>query len=369
MMIVRLYPDTVAAHVSQIYAGLYDLMARGELELRLTRQLRRQPRASREFTVWAEVEVPGEDLIRTACFDMADGGDILSTDGLERGDFYFKRSLDPGVVGHLPPALKKKMRPYGLNYACRSIHQWGTLRRIALYNQIHGGSFIEPTKLVRSLKSPLRHWLANRISRRLFEDPVPFSTSFEISPSAPAEPLILFQTRLWTPHEMYSDVNDRRIEIVRALKSHFGRQFLGGIVRTPFARKYCPDCLSDEPTNKSGYLGLVRRSLIAVTTTGLHRSIGWRFPECLAASRCIVSEPLRYVLPVPPVEGEHYLVFDSAEQCIAACHRYLDEPDFARGVRERSFAYYEREVRPESIMGRCLREVRAGVAAGGSDRD
>lgn len=39
---------------------------------------------------------------------------------------------------------------------------------------------------------------------------------------------------------------------------------------------------------------MVKESDICITTTGLHRSIGWKFAEYIAASKAIVTEKLNY---------------------------------------------------------------------------
>jgi hypothetical protein len=131
-----------------------------------------------------------------------------------------------------------------------------------------------------------------------------------------------------------------------------------------FAKKHCPDCLTDQPSSRREYLKLLRKCLVAVATTGLHRSIGWKFAEYMAASRCVVTEPLHCALPVPLLEGTHYLSFRSAEQCIGACERFLDDPGYAQSVRCECFAYYLNAVQPASIVRRCLNEALAMEAAG-----
>ena len=57
-------------------------------------------------------------------------------------------------------------------------------------------------------------------ARQLFALPSP--SAFEHLPSEPAEPLILFQTRLWEPNATDSDaeqINVERVELVRTLRS------------------------------------------------------------------------------------------------------------------------------------------------------
>src|SRR5690242_14864813 len=119
-------------------------------------------------------------------------------------------------------------------------------------------------------------------------------TQFEGKASDPAEGIV-FLTRLWRPaqdSDRRHALNERRVALIRALRARFGDQFIGGVEHDEFARRYCPDCIVDTVTLKTTYVQLMKSRLIGIATTGLHGSIGWKLAEYVAATRCIVSEPI-----------------------------------------------------------------------------
>ena len=146
-----------------------------------------------------------------------------------------------------------------------------------------------------------------------------------------------------------------RVNTLRSLKREFGERFVGGLVPNDVARQNYPMlCVTSEVTRRINYLDVVRKCLVCVTTTGLHDSIGGKVPEYLAASRCIVTEPLKYQLPVSLIEGKNYLSFRTPEECVGACERLLSDPEFADQMRYENHKYYLNEVEPSVLVYRCL---------------
>ena len=169
--------------------------------------------------------------------------------------------------------------------------------------------------------------------------------------------MILFQTRVWEPEqtsENLEQVNDERAVLVRLLRKTFGPRFRGGLVPTPFARQRYPDVLLEEAYRRTDFIRMVKRNLIGVYTRGLHNSLAFKLPEYLAASMCIVSDPMLNQLPEPLVAGEHFLEFHDPDQCLAQCERLLSRPDEAREMRRRNHDYYEQWVAPAQHLQRCL---------------
>jgi hypothetical protein len=153
---------------------------------------------------------------------------------------------------------------------------------------------------------------------------------------------------------------------MRALKAAFGDRLVGGFIPNSYAAAQYPeveDLLTLEPTGRTEYLNVVRRCAIGIFTRGLGNSNGWRLPEFLAASRCIVSQRLKYGLPAPLEDHEHCLFFDTPAQAVSACERLLENPVLMKKMRENNFAFYRDHVRPASIVlnsiRTALREVRA----------
>lgn len=351
-MDVKVYPDTDTRHVSQIYAGLYDLAAQGKINLEFIRSVPQAVTAPRPLSLWLTVNY------KKVCFDMADFCQINSVERLHECDSYFKRSYDRTYLKTIDVDLRRKVHPYGLNYACRSRFERHLVRRLLIYIYAHSRQFGRPAASARTLKLGLRALIA----KYGFDPLTPLVSDLEVKPDKPAEPVVLFQTRTWGLNETklglahHKKLNDMRVNTVRALRSEFGKRFIGGLANTKLARKHYPDVVVTN-TKQKHYLSLVRGSLVGVTTIGLHYSTGWKLPEFLAASRCIVTEPLKFELPTPLVEGENYLSFRTPEGCVEACKRILNEPTFAQRMRQNNWQYYLREVKPSSLIWNCLRKA------------
>lgn len=148
-------------------------------------------------------------------------------------------------------------------------------------------------------------------------------------------------------------LNTMRAETVRVLKREFGEHFIGGLSDTPVARARYPDLITD--TAKHTYMRALRCCVIGVTTTGLHQSTGAKVPEYLAASRCVITEPILNALPEPLIEGKNILTFQTPEECAEACTQLLEDHDRIEEMRQTNYEYYMRSIRPVAIISRCLR--------------
>ena len=130
--------------------------------------------------------------------------------------------------------------------------------------------------------------------------------------------------------------------------------FNPGVERNAVAEEQCPDCIVDHDTIKTTYVALVKRHLIGIATAGLHGSIGWKLPEYIAASRCVVSQPLNE-RSCGLVKGKHYLPFETADECAIACERLLDDSTLAQTMRRHNEQYYRTELEPPVMMLKRLR--------------
>lgn len=362
---IRVYPNSNSRHVSPIYAGLYDLMHLSKIKLEFSRKLMGVPRDLEDKLLWMEVHDQKADRIRKVCFDMRDSGTWLSVDSINRADLYFKRSYDVKFIESLDENLKTKIHPYGLYYPCRSNNEIATLALKHLYHY-HVLDHMLATNPIRAIRRilgyPLKLLIGNRVVKELSMNLHPISTSLEVDSKAPAQSSVLFLTRVWdtngrSPEYAASrkELNDMRADTVRALKRRFKDRFIGGIQYSRFAEKHYPDCISTWETDKSSFLKLLKKCLVTVTTTGLHESNGAKLAEYVAASRCIVTEPLKQKLPTPLNEGRHILTFNDPDSCVEACERLLDDTTLAGEMRRNNEAYYRSELKPSVLMFKHLR--------------
>jgi hypothetical protein len=361
MIRVTALPDTHTPHLMQAYAGLTDLADAGKLELRYFEKPDPDARAFHRGSLWAEVQ--GADPTRRAkvCVDFFDGGEIATQDGLEKCDVYFKRSYDPRIVSALPPSLRTKVRPLGLNCFLLGDHDRDVLRRVIIERRlraIRGARFSRAewsfrAQLIASAAAP--QWLPDALRQRL----VPTAEAFESPPDSGEAGSVFLQCRVWPPDSAprASDIvalNESRAESVRLLRKTFGPRFVGGLVATSFARSHYGDCVSELPTDQWSYLKLIRRTRIGIVTRGIHGSIPWKTAEYLAASRCIVTEHMDHVLPEPLSEGEHLITFRNADECVAACELLLSNPSAGRRMQAANAEYYARSVRPAALTDRWV---------------
>jgi hypothetical protein len=163
-------------------------------------------------------------------------------------------------------------------------------------------------------------------------------------------------------------MNAMRVGCIRALRAEFGARFVGGLAPTPFARKHFPDCVADPSVcQKHRYLRLMKRALVCVATRGLQGSNGWRLAEYLAASRAIVSETLRFDVP-NLIPGVNYLSMTSVEECLSQVRALVEDGERRREMMHANEAFYRANLRPDSIVRRCLNVALSGNESRPLDR-
>lgn len=360
MLRVTITRASMSPHLSQLLAGLYELRAANLVDLDFDGSGPDDPSESMLFAM-----VSDGARQRSVCFDMRDGP-IVDRDALRNSDTYFKRTYTHSELRDVPADAQTRVRPFGLNYACSSSSQ---LRSVAFAKQL---LFQKPTSAERNagrlqsvrrmVSRPVR-WLGGPAIEVSASSPLQY-TEFEASARAPAEQGVIFLTRLWCsegkPEDVvaqFRELNESRIELIRTLRNRLGGQFIGGVERNHVSEQLCPEYILDQDTIKTTYVASMKRCLVGVATTGLHGSIGWKFAEYVAASRCIVSQPLHPETCPGLVEGTHYLPFGAADECASACERLLNDPALARAMRGHNEAYYRNELQPSAMMLKRLRTV------------
>lgn len=264
---------------------------------------------------------------------------------------YFKRSYFRSDVELVGSEAVAQVVPFGLNHACAS---WTSKRRCLR------ALFLTYARMIQ--KAPRLRWPELKRRARLMRVYclLPDDGNFWQSPSVEVEPAVLYQTRVWAPHETsenIDEINNQRVSLVRALRNAFGSRFLGGLIPTDFAYRNFPDALTNLPWRRKAYAAASRRGLIGVYSRGLHQSLAFKLSEYLAASKCIVSEPLRNELPSPLLEGQNYHVFHSAEECVQQCSHVLENTRAADDMRQANSRYYKLEVSPAAHLLDCLQRA------------
>src|ERR1035441_6567774 len=184
-VVCTLGSDAALFHVAKAVTGLCRLEAQDRISLIL-----RHSSAIGQHAIFLEWDGT------TAGIDLSDHSDRMIPE-LSNCDLYFKRCVRPEDL-----KLSDRIRPFGLNYACRSTR--ATLRLLSLFG---------PMDAIRRRGA----W------KKFFF--VPLVTEFEREPTRAASPTILFQARLWIPMECLGDerVNEDRVRLLRALRSELDR--------------------------------------------------------------------------------------------------------------------------------------------------
>lgn len=184
----------------------------------------------------------------------------------------------------------------------------------------------------------------------------------EIIPNVSNNPKILFLTRLWEPNplkdnaskielEYYNEtiqLNKVRMDALNMIHTQFNERSTIGINDIPYSRRMAPDfILPKEKTHRRNFINMMKEHEICITSTGLHKSTGWRFGEFVAASRAIISEPLNYVVPG---NFDNYLPFNNIEELYLAIEKLVNDKELRYDMMKRNNIYYNNYLKPDRLI-------------------
>ncbi len=329
-------------HHVQIYEGFYKLHQRNlvsvvavpcvpDMEKPLLRMRLRLAGSQKSYTVF---------------YDTLDGLNWLDGVSVEenlryfrdsiKADYYFKRSYNDAVAVHCPAGCQ--VYPLGLNYD------------VGWDNDIYYLS-----SRLSTLKKKVR-----RIVLEKFYKGVLRSSDFEYPPLMNPRTKILFLTRLW--EEADDELNESRVEYIRACQKEFGERFVGGLKKDDFSLRYAKELIAPGSlTHKTAFVNNIRRHNICIATTGLFDSISWKFAEYVANSRAIISEPLKYQVPGEFGPGKNYDEFSDKEELLEKITRLLEDQEKIQGMMNQNFHYYNNYVRSENLVLNTLLTIYADL--------
>ena len=337
--------------VARLISSFHLLEQDGVIELKLIEDTGNPKRVPAAGVV--EAEADGKCI----AFDMGDRWVLSRPENvsyLSKVDAYFARdySEHESIVTPIVFQDNPKVMPYGFNY----------------YSSYYGNPVLKPSGKAALLKYHLRYLSGYA---RCF-DP----SYFEGHPDKKQKDIrILFMARLWDPstirldsalpediilYRQYmkdelSSINRTRIAVMRMLKKEFGSAFFGGMIEDELTEKECPDLILPKAmVRKKAYLNRMKQSDICIGTMGLHKSIGWKMGEYVAASRAIVSEPLYYSVPGNFLEGKNYLAFTSPEICCEQVASLYSNPDRLFKMKQENYNYYTEFLEPRKQLRNAL---------------
>lgn len=332
---VTVYIESQVPHACQILTGLLRLREQGwPVEL----VDRRDSGSVYCGMPMLRAEYRGQRII----YDVGDGYNVPDDMeiGLKECDFYFKRSFSDQKNRELLPDYVEKMYPLGFNY--HVTHKKNPIN--------------EP--LWKHILKPI----LGRAPDRYFVPEVFEGKAERIQ----GQPKILFLTRLWEqeadlPPEVNRErvlINEMRIRMVKALREKYGDAFVGGVNDTPLSREIAPDLIMPaEYTERKKYVKLLHSCDICIGSMGLFESIGWKTGEYVAAAKAIVNERFHYSVTGEYREGEHYLPFETAEECLEAVDQLVRDPEKLYAMKRANEEYYQNYLKPEVLVKNSLERI------------
>lgn len=331
---VSLYCIGKTVHLSMPVTGFLMLQEQGKI--RLSWEIDRNNRRTYPYLPLLGVDVAGKRII----LDLADGYDMPMgqlKQAVEQSDYYFRRTFSNEENVIVPAALQKRMHPLGFHY-----------------HVSYPGNYIDQIWNIRDWKEEAFQVIFNGAPHRYFTP-----DKFEGRPCRKADPKILFYTRLWSIDNVgIEKLNQERIRMVRTLKRYYGKRFIGGIQYSPLALKKCRDLVvSIQKTSRRRYLQTLKNADICVGTIGLHRSVGWKTAEYIAASKAIVNEWFPYDVPGDFQAGQNYIPFIGLDECVAGIDELLDHPQRVYEMQCANAGYYRKYLRPDRWIANMLEQV------------
>ena len=77
----------------------------------------------------------------------------------------------------------------------------------------------------------------------------------------------------------------------------------------------------------------------------------------MAAAKAIVHEQMLYSVPGSFTEGVNYLSFRTAEECVEAVAKLVENPERIRAMKKANAAYYQQYLRPDMLVKNTLKTV------------
>lgn len=319
----------IRTHTAQIEIGLRMLRKQHKLDFKI----KSIPYNPDEFPTPHLVMVQFNGV--KFAFDMLDGYNLNLKElekFLSNVDVYYKRSCNTEINKSIKGG--EKIKPLGLNYGIFYPSIQNRIKRIILN---------------------LCHWVGIQRGDVSFPNDICAKPSYK-------DIKILYITRLWNPRTSkdvkQSDerihMNIERVDLCRQIRKKYPNS-ISGLMDSAYAREIAPELILPRyVTVRDNYLKEMKRSDICIATTGLHKSIGWRFGEYVAASKAILSEKLEYEVPYDFKSGKNYLEFDTSSSCMQHIDKLMENPSLINAMKQENHDYYNNYLRPDKLVASAL---------------
>lgn len=288
-------------------------------------------------------------------YDMHDGYAYNIDFSLQESDdidIYYKRSVNKDLtVKKFPEKLQEKVKALPFNYhvTCKE----NPLNRDGLASLSKKTSV--KSKLFNTLKTVVKG-TEGSFNNELFNSKIIINKT----------PKIMFSTRLWDPEfvglsgelaEERLKINKERIDLIKELKTEFKDGFIGGIQYSKIAKDTCPELiLPFNTTLRKNYIRLMKSADICVATSGLHRSIGWKLGEYVAASKCIVHTPFFYETYGDFKENKNYFSYENNDKLVMVLKSLIEDPKTVYETKVNNKLYFEANLRPDRLVYNSIKD-------------
>jgi hypothetical protein len=354
-------------HSSYIQTGLFELEQKGLIVVKVQMSIKKnlgfltvtkdgviskRERAHSKTSFYTLIDHTTNKKITFAA-DLYDHAEHFSETALNNCDFYFKRNYEQKFVSVLNNTYSNKVYPLGLTFRVCSNHvkssglfKIGVLLSNLFLNLKIDRRFFKRVRL--AYISNVKHIQKTKENRKIerFEN---FKKEFKTNS-------IFFQTRCFL-HENDQDlkqIHSQRYHLIKLLRTHFPKEFLGGFIPSKIAIEKYNDALTNVPTAPEAYLDAMKKAKIVIYTRGLANSPAWKMAEYLSQAKVIIAEPLTAELPVPLKEGKELLYFNNDTELIEKIKRVLEDKALATHLSKNARAYFEKHVHPVQNTKRIL---------------
>jgi len=356
--IITVFVDSNGTHLQQIYSGLFLLAQQKKIHLKYAKGTgitKNSP--NRQFLLLGMQKTRGSKQV-TCLFDLQDSPEIGLKEAISQVDYYFKRSLEKQTISDLSAQEQKKLQPFGLNFQVLDSSFFDLLQRSLL-------EYISKPYNIFSKKN--RFHILNTIDmfRSLFSNSGMLLSSYDFDElESYAKGYVLFQCRLWDPDTTLAEnradtvkINESRCALIIELKHELGDRFKGGIQPTDYARKVCPELITEFPSKRRSYLKLVQQASIVINSKGLLNSNGWKLGEYIALNKVIVSEAIETRLRGNFLKSEAYLKCNKNEDFIRKIKLLLIDKERLKKVENSTQQYYSNYLRADALMSSIISDV------------
>lgn len=362
--VVTCYCDTDPVYASYAVTGLIELASAGEIELRFRLRDHRLPKSRGFWALWLQVAAEGvESGVAIDCHDLAH---YYCSVGMEACRLYFKSNLGPETYRHVPQHLHSKLRPLGPYLPSRPIRDRALWRRWIgnvrvkfdhrfFLSMKSRGLYDRWKKFAPELNRHKRY-----ASRKVYRDyEAPPADDFVSAQTDAAAPIVFFNPSCWDEDAdpTVARINETRSRLICGLRDALGSRFDGGFRRYgPVWRRYAA-AAEDRTIPHDEYVRLVKTSLVSVYVNGLGNCFSWRLAEIMAASQCVVTEPIINDAGFPFDESTGFVERQTPEEMVAAVVELANNPERIRLLRRRMWQTYVNRVRPPTRIRQVLTEV------------